>query len=257
MKSTEETRLRFRERITEALGVVPDSDELTETLTIVDDLNELMEISALTAEYFYHKNLSSSNYCDDDDDDDDYGQIHDGYNIKKMYEYLIYRFDLFLGIGVHGGVWKNSQHWIAVQIEKLKAAATKNNMGFMGNHSKVQVVNHNTPYVINHGPSGFGGSWNSPSSSIFTPPPTPPPTHYMIQLREILRKATNGKGSNISVTHKTNGDFELTSSRGVIYLIHNYVASTVTIKDDKRKKLKVFVETDIDKIALFIGGILV
>jgi hypothetical protein len=257
MKSTEETRLRFKERLTEALAVVPDSDELTEAMTIVDDLNELLEVSALAAEYFYHKNLSSSNSYYDDDDDDDYGQTHDGYNMKKMYEYLIHRFDLFLGIGVHGGVWKNSKHWIAVQMEKLKTAATSNNMGFTGSHSNPQIVNHHSPYVISQGPGGFGSIWNPPSSPIIASKKTPPPTTYMIQLREIIRKATNSKGSTINVVHKTNGDFELSSSRGKIYLIHNYVASTVTIKDDKRKKLKVLVETDLDKIALFVGSLLV
>jgi len=134
MKSSPEIRARFKERIKDALELMQDSDELTEVLTIVDDLDELLEINALTAEYFYHKNLAGDYSYDYDDDDDDYSQIHDGYNIKKMYEYLIHRLDLFFGIGVHGGVWKNSQHWIALQVEKLKQLADKNGMGFMDTH---------------------------------------------------------------------------------------------------------------------------
>lgn len=242
MKSTLETRQRFRERIDEALVLMQDSDELTEALSIIDDLNETLEITALSAEYFYHKNLCSDNY--NYYDNDDYSQVHDGYNIKKMYEYLIHRLDLFFGIGVHGGVWKNSQHWIAVTVERLKKLADSAGLGF------ANVSKHQSPSI--HHPSVIFPS--VPINNVVIK--TPPTSSYLTQLQTILKRATNNTLSLISVTHKTNGDFELVSSKAKIYLTHNYVPSTVVIRDSNGKKLKVYKEVDLDWIADFIKGLL-
>lgn len=241
MKSTLETRQRFRERIEEALVLMQDSDELTEALSIIDDLNETLEITALSAEYFYHKNLCPDNY--NYYDNDDYSQVHDGYNVKTMYEYLIHRLDLFFGIGVHGGVWKNSQHWIAVTIERLKKLADSAGLGF------TSVSKHQSPL---YHPSVIFPS--VPISNIVTK--TPPSSLYLTQLQAILKRATNNTLNLISVTHKTNGDFELVSSKAKIYLTHNYVPGTVVIKDSNGKKLKVYKEVDLDWIADFIKGLL-
>jgi len=72
----------------------------------------------------------------------------------------------------------------------------------------------------------------------------------------LLKKVTDNNLKLISVTHKTNGDFELTSAKDTIYLTHNFVPQTVTIKDNKLKKLKVYKETDLDWIASYINGLL-
>lgn len=240
MKSSLETRRRFKERIEDALKLVPDSDELTDALAIVEDLDEILEISALSAEYFYHKNLSGGY---DYDYDDDYSQMHDGYNVKKMYEYLIHRLDLFFGIGVHGGVWKNSKHWIAVTVENLKKLADAAGLGFMGATRTPQ-------------PS-YQPSISFPSSHIAFPSyNAPPASTYIANLQSILKKATHNNLSLVTVTHKTNGDFELVTPKATIYLVHSFVPATVTIKDSKHKKLKVYKESDLDWIADYIKGLL-
>lgn len=239
MKSTLETRQRFRERIEEALVLMQDSDELAEALSIINDLDETLEITALSTEYFYHKNLHEVDY----DYDDDGNSTHDGYNLEKMYEYLIHRLDLFFGIGVHGGVWKNSQHWIAVTVEKLKKLADSAGLGFISAKSQ-QAPRYIFPVTF---PS-------APISNVVVK--TPPTSSYLTQLQTILKKATNNQLNLISVTHKTNGDFELVSSKAKIYLTHNYVPGTVVIKDSKGNKLKVYKEADLDWIADFIKGLL-
>lgn len=248
MKSSLDTRRRFKERIEDALKLIQDSDELTEALAIVDDLDEILEITALSAEYFYHKNLT---YSGCDYDDYDYDCMHDGYNIKKMYEYLIHRLDLFFGIGVHGGVWKNSQHWIAVTVERLKKLADTAGMGFMGKPQAPVSNPYSNPSPYN--PIIFPNPYAAPPAPVA---PTPPASMYIANLQSILKKATNNQLNLISVTHKTNGDFELVTPKATIYLTHSFVPGTVTIKDSNHKKLKVYKESDLDWIADYIKGLL-
>lgn len=249
MKSSLDTRRRFKERIEDALKLIQDSDELTEALAIVDDLDEILEITALSAEYFYHKNLAHCDY--DYDDDYGYNHMHDGYNIKKMYEYLIHRLDLFFGIGVHGGVWKNSQHWIAVTVERLKKLADTAGMGFMGKPQAPVSNPYSNPSPYN--PIIFPNPYAAPPAPVA---PTPPASMYIANLQSILKKATNNQLNLISVTHKTNGDFELVTPKATIYLTHSFVPGTVTIKDSNHKKLKVYKESDLDWIADYIKGLL-
>lgn len=243
MKSSLETRRRFKERIEDALKLMQDSDELTEALAIVDDLDEILEITALSAEYFYHKNLAHCDY--DYDDDYGYNHMHDGYNIKKMYEYLVHRLDLFFGIGVHGGVWKNSQHWIAITVDKLKKLADTAGMGFMGK-PQAPVSNPYNPII-------FPNPYAAPPAPAVSAPPA---SMYIANLQSILKKATNNQLNLISVVHKTNGDFELVTQKATIYLTHNFVPGTVTIKDLNHKKLKVYKESDLDWIADYLKGLL-
>jgi len=251
MKSNEETRKRFKERITEALGVVSDSDELTEALGIVEDLDELVEIQAVTAEYFYHSNLSRvEDY--DYDDYDDYGSVHDGVNVKKLKEYVVHRMDLFLGLGVHGGLWKNSQHWIAVQVDKLRQAAENAGMPFMQNKIKRPAAPASSnPFVVSH--PRIGQINLTPQ----TPPkPAAPVSQYLDEMKDIVNKLTSGNPSLVTVTLKTCGDFEMKYGGHTAYLCHSYVPRTVTIKDSGRKKVRTFKETDIDGIVQCLKGVL-
>lgn len=236
MKSSEETRMRFKERIKDALVVVKDSEELEEALAIVEDLDDLLEVQALTAEYLYHSHNMGDDYGNWDWDDnpyDSHSKMHEGVDVTKMYEYLVNRIDLFTGMGVHAGNWRNSQHWIARTIENLKAKAEK--AGFNFTPSVKKPVSRQ-PYTH--------------TSQPLTPakPATPPPSLYLAHLQDIMKRVSSQTKHNISVTHKTNGAFLLESPQKEILLYHNYVPRTVVIKDIKGHKVGVFKEDDLDRI---------
>ena len=131
MKSNIESRKRFKERIEEALKSVTDNEELAEALAIVEDLDEIVEINALIAEYFYYvknKGYERWDYYNDNDYDND--NFLNGNNMAKMYDYIIHRMDVFLGTGVHGGIWVNSQHWISTMLKELAKKAEKDGWNY-------------------------------------------------------------------------------------------------------------------------------
>jgi len=247
MKSNIESRQRFKERITEALKTITDNDELEEALAIVEDLDEIIEINALVAEYFYHaKNDAYQRWSYDDDDDD----IHScgGYNLTKMYDYIINRMDVFLGVGVHGGLWKNSQHWMATLITQLVKKAEKDGWDFKAvtpAHAPNPFVNN--PFIV------------QPFPYIPAAPakPTPPPSQYMTQLGAIIKQATNGNTSLVTVTHKTNGDFHLETTKGKALLTHKYVSSQVKLKNLDTGYSITFDDKHLSQIANTLGHWLV
>lgn len=248
MKSNIESRQRFKERITEALKTITDNDELEEALAIVEDLDEIIEINALVAEYFYHVKNSDYNRWDYDDDDD-FGS--GGYNLPKMYDYIIHRMDVFLGAGVHGGLWKNSQHWMAVLIADLTKKAEKDGWNFKENTQQYPRQNPsinpfiNNPFIIH------------PQMPVAPAKPTPPVSQYMTQLGEIIKLATAGNTSLIKVTHKTNGDFHLETSKGKALLTHKYVSSQVKLKNLDTGYSATVDDKHLSQIAALLGSWLV
>ena len=265
MKSTLESRQKFRERIEDALSTIKDSEELDEAKGIIDDLDELVELQVLTAECLFRNKERGGGQLGTDYDDDDrdswydmYGwnnhlQSNDDVSLKKLYDYTVYRMGLFLGIGVHGGQWQSapgtpSSHWMANVFESLKKAAETAKMSFIKNKPKIpQQQSTSIPLqpVTPMKPIG--------KAAISK---TPLPSQYMKELENILNIVTGNNLSAVKVTHKTSGDFFL-EGKNNLYLSHQYIPRTVVIKDDKGKKLQVFKETEIDRIAKFIAPHLV
>jgi hypothetical protein len=241
MKSSVESRKLFREKIESAISKTSNSDELKSALSIIDDLDSALNVMALSAEYNYRMRKIEIGDCSYEYEDE----------LEEVYDLYIRHLDLFLGVGVFGGVWRNSQHWIATTFARLFKSSKSKSTFTPPSLSPINITytNPNTPSAWPYNPT------------IPYNPPNPYSTNpymnfYVDGLKKILHEIGAVNSHNIKVTLKSNGYFELSSSKNKIYLKFEYVIGKVTILDDKLRTIDDYSDTETIKIAAKIKGVL-
>lgn len=215
MKSSPETRTRFKERIVKALHSMPDSDDLSEALAIVNDLEDCIDNSALFAEYLHQKNIDEADRWYDDDSADEAP-----YNTDKMRTFIIHRLDLFLNTGVNAGDWRNTNHWIAVAVKKLANIADGINFGFKN------------------------PAYRNPSGALISQASAPALSQFTIDLkRQMQHSFSVAQQQSLVMSQKSNGRIHIKTSKAEVYLEHTYVISEVKLWRVGGPKLK-FIDTD-------------